>query len=158
MPGTPRLRAIVFRSTRIRREFMMLAPTTESLNVFLRDHRIVGEHVVQAVARIRDDVVDRPAARGVLEVDAVALAGDAIARDEVLGRAVQVDAVAATAKGQFAKALDLVVGNFVPPRIGDDDAVEHAPHVVVDDAIAVGPHLNGRVHLVGLAQRRCLQS
>ena len=35
MPGTPRLRAIVFPSTRIRREFMMLAPTTESLNVFL---------------------------------------------------------------------------------------------------------------------------
>ena len=34
MPGTPRLREIVFRSIRIRREFMMLAPTTESLNVF----------------------------------------------------------------------------------------------------------------------------
>ena len=34
MPGTPRLRVIVLRSIRIRREFMMLAPTTVSVNVF----------------------------------------------------------------------------------------------------------------------------
>ena len=106
---------------------------------------------MQAVAGIRDHVVDRPAARGVLKVDAVALAGDAVARDEVLGRAIQVDAVAAATERQVAKPVDLVVGNFVPPRVGDDDAVEHAPHAVVDDAIAVGPHLDGRVHLVGLA-------
>ena len=106
---------------------------------------------MQPVARIRDDVVDRPAARGVLEVDAVALAGDAVARDEVLGRAIKIDAVAATPEGEVAQALNLVVGDFVPRRVGDDDAVEHAAHEVVDDAIAVGPHLDRGVHFVGLA-------
>ena len=50
---------------------------------------------MEAVARVGDDVVDRPTVWRVLEIDSVAFAADAVARDEVFGGAEQIDAVAA---------------------------------------------------------------
>src|SRR6185436_1222632 len=112
---------------------------------------LVGKHVVQPVPRIRRHVVDGPAARRVLKVDRVSLTADAVAFDDILGRAEEVNAVAAPAERKLAQTGDLVVGDLIVSAVNHHDAVERSLDPIAGDSVAARADLNGGVHLVRFA-------
>src|SRR5690606_15755360 len=110
---------------------------------------VVGEHVVNAVAQILDEVVLNAVAVGSVDVDAVAGFTDMVAGDQGATGVEQVNTVATVLGAHRRVALNLVADNLhVLGAVGPDaEARATQPVVAYDHAIGAAPDEDRRVHL-----------